>query len=76
MLKFNQFPDVRKMLDYQKKNGGVRVETKELLIRIMKKLDYKNRLLLPKIIMDNIKAKDYYVELYDDGSIALVPIKK
>jgi hypothetical protein len=52
------------------------VETKKLLIRIMKKLDYKNRLLLPKIIMDNIKAKDYYVELYDDESIALVPIKK
>jgi hypothetical protein len=52
------------------------VETKKLLIRIMKKLDYKNRLLLPKIIMDNIKAKDFYVELYDDESIALVPIKK
>lgn len=51
------------------------METKKLLIRIMKKLDYKNRLLLPKIIMDNIKAKDFYVELYDDGSIALVPIK-
>ena len=41
----------------------------------MKKLDQKNRLLLPKIIMDNIKTKDFYVELYDDGSIALVPIK-
>jgi DNA-binding transcriptional regulator/RsmH inhibitor MraZ len=52
------------------------VETKKLLIRIMKKLDHKNRLLLPKIIMDNIKAKDFYVELYDDESIALVPIKK
>jgi hypothetical protein len=52
------------------------VETKKLLIRIMKKLDYKNRLLLPKIIMDNIKAKDFYVELYDDGTIALIPIKK
>lgn len=42
---------------------------------IMKKLDHKNRLLLPKIIMDNIKANDFYVELYDDGSILLVPIK-
>ena len=52
------------------------MKTKKLLIRIMKKLDYKNRLLLPKIIMDNIKSKDYYVELYDDESIVLVPIKK
>ena len=51
------------------------METKKLLIRIMKKLDYKNRLLLPKIIMDNIKAKEFYVELYDDGHIELIPIK-
>ena len=51
------------------------METKKILIRIMKKLDYKNRLVLPKVIIDNIKTNNFYVELYDDGSIALVPIK-
>lgn len=46
-----------------------------MLIRIIKKLDHKNRLLLPKIIMDIVKTKEYYVQLYDNGTIELIPIK-
>lgn len=48
----------------------------DLIIRIMKNLDKKNRLLLPKIIMDQVKSRSYYVNLKKDGTIVLVPIKK
>lgn len=48
---------------------------KHLIIRIMKKLDTKNRIVFPKAIMDHVSTNEFYIELYDDGTIALVPIK-
>lgn len=56
--------------------GGVRVKQKNLIIRIMKKLDNKNRILLPKIILENIKSNEFYIELFNDGSIKLIPISE
>lgn len=56
--------------------GGVRVNQKNLIIRIMKKLDNKNRILLPKIILENIKSNEFYIELFNDGSIKLIPISE
>lgn len=56
--------------------GGVRVNQKKLIIRIMKKLDNKNRILLPKIILENIKSNEFYIELFNDGSIKLIPVNE
>ena len=50
-------------------------QMKHLIIRIMKKLDTKNRIVFPKAIMDHVNTNEFYIELYDDGTIALVPIK-
>lgn len=47
-----------------------------MIIRIMKKLDDKNRLVVPDMIMKLVNTKDFYVELYENGTILLKPIKK
>lgn len=45
------------------------------LFRFMKKVDDKNRLLIPKFIIDNY-GKEFYLEILEDGSVKLIPIKK
>lgn len=47
-----------------------------MIIRIMKKLDDKNRLVVPDMIMKLVNTKEFYVELYENGTILLKPIKK
>jgi DNA-binding transcriptional regulator/RsmH inhibitor MraZ len=48
---------------------------KNLIVRFMKKIDDKRRIVLPKVITDQVESKEFYVELYDDGHIELIPIK-
>lgn len=49
---------------------------KNLLFRFMKRADKQlNRILIPKFIVDNY-GRDFYMNVYDDGSIELIPITK
>lgn len=48
----------------------------KLVVRFMKQADGTNRLVLPKVVIDYIKTRDFYLELYEDGTIKLIPIKK
>jgi hypothetical protein len=42
----------------------------------MKRADKeKNRIIIPKFIIDKY-GRDFYLEIYDDETIKLVPIKK
>lgn len=50
------------------------METKKLQLRIMKNVDAKYRVNLSVKIARLIKSKSVYVELYDDGSINIVPV--
>lgn len=44
--------------------------------RVMKTAEkHKNRITIPKFIIDKF-GRDFYLELYEDGTIKLVPIKK
>lgn len=45
-----------------------------LILRVMKNLDNKGRLLIPKPMLRKVKSNRFYVELYEDY-IKLVPIK-
>lgn len=47
----------------------------KMLFRFMKRADAtKNRIIIPKFIIDKY-GRDFYLELYDDETIKLVPIK-
>ena len=46
-----------------------------LLFRFMKRADKTlNRIVIPKFIIDKY-GRDFYLEIYDDETIKLVPIK-
>lgn len=46
------------------------------LFSFMKHADKeKNRIIIPKFIIDKY-GRDFYLEIYDDETIKLVPIKK
>lgn len=46
------------------------------LFTFMKRADKeKNRIIIPKFIIDKY-GRDFYLEIYDDETIKLVPIKK
>ena len=48
----------------------------KLLFRFMKRADkQKNRILLPKMIIDKY-GRDFYLDFYDDETIKLTPIKR
>jgi len=50
-------------------------EPKELFT-FMKRADKQlNRILIPKFIIDNY-GRDFYLKIYDDGSMKLIPITK
>ena len=53
-------------------------ETKKeptVLLRFMKRADKQlNRILIPKFIIDNY-GRDYYLDVYSDGTMKLTPIK-
>ena len=45
-------------------------------LRFMKRAEKdKNRILIPKFIIDNY-GRDFYLKVLDDGSMQLIPIKK
>lgn len=47
----------------------------KLLFRFMKRADKeKNRIIIPKFIIDNF-GRDFYLEVYEDGTMKLIPIK-
>nr|DAQ91828.1 MAG TPA: MraZ protein [Caudoviricetes sp.] len=46
-----------------------------IILRFFKKLDEKNRVLIPSAIIKKVKSKEYYIELLDDNTIRLIPIK-
>lgn len=35
----------------------------------------RNRIIIPKFIIEKF-GRDFYLEIYDDGTIKLIPIKK
>lgn len=46
------------------------------ILRFMKHADKdKNRIILPKTIIDKY-GYDFYLEIYEDGTMKLIPIKK
>lgn len=46
------------------------------LFRFMKRADKeKNRIIIPKFIIDKY-GRDFYLEIYDDETIKLIPVKK
>lgn len=48
----------------------------KLLCKLMKRAEKaKNRIIIPKFIIDKY-GRDFYLEVYDDDTIKLVPIKK
>ena len=48
----------------------------KLLFRFEKRTDKeKNRFVMPKFLIDKY-GRDYYLEIYDDETIKIVPIKK
>ena len=45
------------------------------LFRFMKRADAtRNRIIIPKLIIDNY-GRDFYLEVYEDGTMKLIPIK-
>ena len=54
------------------KEGGDKMK---MLFRFMKRADKMyNRIIIPKFIIDNY-GRDFYLEVYDDGTMKLIPIK-
>lgn len=46
-----------------------------LLCRFMKRADKeKNRIIIPKFVIDKF-GSDFYLEVYEDGTMKLIPIK-
>lgn len=47
-----------------------------MLIRLMKHADKeRNRIIIPKFIIDKY-GRDFYLEVYEDGTMKIIPIKK
>ena len=45
------------------------------MLRFMKKADKeRNRIIIPKFIIDKY-GKDFYLEVYEDGTMKLIPVK-
>lgn len=48
----------------------------KVLFRFMKRADItRNRIIIPKFIIDNY-GRDFYFDVYDDGIIRMIPIDK
>ena len=48
----------------------------KILFRFMKRADVEqNRIIIPKLYIDEY-GRDFYLEILDDGTIRLIPIKK
>ena len=48
----------------------------KVLFTFMKRADMtRNRIVIPKFIIDNY-GRDFYFYVFDDGSIRMLPIKK
>ena len=48
----------------------------EILFRFMKRADVEqNRIIIPKLYIDEY-GRDFYLEVLDNGTIRLIPIKK
>lgn len=48
----------------------------KLLFKFMKRADtLQNRIVLPKFVIDNY-GRDFYLEIYEDGTMKLIPITK
>ena len=45
-----------------------------MILRLIKKLDFHNAILIPKKIVEKF-GKEYYMEIYED-KIVLIPVKK
>lgn len=46
------------------------------ILRFMKRAEKdKNRIIIPKFIIDKY-GRDFYLEIYPDGTMKLIPIKK
>ena len=47
-----------------------------MLLRMFKRADVdKNRIIIPKFIIDKY-GREFYLEVYEDGTMKLIPIKK
>lgn len=52
------------------------MEDKKLIGRFMKRADLeKNRIIIPKFYIDKC-GRDFYLDIYDDGTIVIIPIEK
>ena len=48
----------------------------KMLSRFMKRADVlKNRIIIPKFFIDNY-GRNFYLDIYDDGTIKLIPVEK
>lgn len=48
----------------------------KVLFRFMKRADAtRNRIIIPKVIIDNF-GRDFYFDVYDDGVIRMIPIER
>ena len=48
----------------------------KVLFRFMKRADAtRNRIIIPKFIIDNY-GRDFYFNVYTDGTIRMIPIEK
>lgn len=45
-----------------------------MVMRLLKKLDVRNFILIPKHVVEKM-GKEYYMEIYED-KIILIPVKK
>lgn len=46
------------------------------MLRFMKHADkVRNRIIIPKFIIDKY-GRDFYLEVYEDGTMKIIPIKK
>lgn len=46
------------------------------MLRFMKRADKeRNRIIIPKFIIDKF-GRDFYLEVYEDGTMKIIPIKK
>lgn len=47
----------------------------KVLFTFMKRADLgRNRIIIPKFVIDNY-GRDFYFNVYDDGSMRIIPIK-
>lgn len=45
----------------------------KIVLRYYKKVDKKNRILIPVSVLKIIKCKEFYIELRESGNIVLIP---